>query len=183
MPSLPQPSPSGSPRPPKFAQGSRRRVKSSRLGSSQRLLERTWSIEIHRSRQDESKRKWRELADALARPLSIIFKRWWRSGKIPDCWCWANSYLEKMPKKVILRVVSLHELGKSLNKFSQNMFLVLLQKIKQLRTTKHKSCQTNMIASDCIHRWQESSRYHLPHLSKAFNSVFHSILAFQDRML
>ncbi|KFV83713.1 hypothetical protein N308_06050, partial [Struthio camelus australis] len=32
----------------------------------------------------------RELADAIARPLSIIFERSWRAGEVPEDWKKAN---------------------------------------------------------------------------------------------
>ncbi|KFV87004.1 hypothetical protein N308_14004, partial [Struthio camelus australis] len=32
----------------------------------------------------------RELADVIARPLSIIFERSWRSGEVPEDWQKAN---------------------------------------------------------------------------------------------
>ncbi|KGL80459.1 RNA-directed DNA polymerase from mobile element jockey, partial [Tinamus guttatus] len=49
-------------------------------------------LDIHKSMGSDEMhpRVLRELADAIAKPLSIIFERSWRMGEVPEDWKKAN---------------------------------------------------------------------------------------------
>ncbi|KFV87952.1 hypothetical protein N308_03592, partial [Struthio camelus australis] len=49
-------------------------------------------LDIHKSMDPDGirPRVLRELADVIARPLSILLERSWRSGEVPDDWKKAN---------------------------------------------------------------------------------------------
>ncbi|KGL76596.1 RNA-directed DNA polymerase from mobile element jockey, partial [Tinamus guttatus] len=50
------------------------------------------NLDTHKSMGPEGMhpRVLRELADAIAKPLSIIFERSWRTGEVPEDWKKAN---------------------------------------------------------------------------------------------
>lgn len=97
----------------------------------------------------------RELADIIARPLSIIFDRSWQLGEVPEDWSKANvtpifkngkkeeprtyrfvgltSIPGKVTEQLILETISRHMNNKKFFRSSQHGF------------TKGKSCLTNLI--------------------------------------
>ncbi|PKU38009.1 rna-directed dna polymerase from mobile element jockey-like [Limosa lapponica baueri] len=132
----------------------------------------------------------RELADGIAKLVSIIFERSWRTGEVPEDWRTANvSPVFKKGKKedpgnyrpvsltfnpgkvmeqLILDVISKHVEEKKVIGSGQHGF------------TKGKSCLTNLIAFyDGMTGWVDKGRaVDVVYLdfSKAFDTVSHSIL-------
>ncbi|GAB0178457.1 mitochondrial enolase superfamily member 1 [Grus japonensis] len=100
--------------------------------------------------------KWiRELAD-IARPLSIIFKRSWRTGEVPEDWRKANVTLvfKKGKKKGLgnYRPVSLTSVpGRVMEQLILGVINEHVEEKKVIGSgqhgfTKGKSCLTNLIA-------------------------------------
>ncbi|GAB0206646.1 mitochondrial enolase superfamily member 1 [Grus japonensis] len=132
----------------------------------------------------------RELADVIARLVSIIFKRSWRTGEVPKDWRKANvtpvfkngekedpgtyrqvsliSIPEKVMEQLILGVINKHVEEKVVIRSGQHGF------------TRGKSCLTNMIAFyDGMTSWVDEGRaVHAVylHFSMAFDTVSHNIL-------
>lgn len=65
------------------APGLREKLPASRQALTRGLPVRSWSLKVHEMQQLHP-RMPRELAHILARPLSNIFKRLWRSRDFPD---------------------------------------------------------------------------------------------------
>ncbi|GAB0207239.1 mitochondrial enolase superfamily member 1 [Grus japonensis] len=132
----------------------------------------------------------RELADVIARPLSIIFERSWRTGEVPEDWRKANvtpifkkgrkegpgnyrpvsltSIPGKVMEQLILGVISKHVEEKTVIRSGQHGF------------TKGKSCLTNQIAFyDGMTGWVDEGRavdvVYLDFI-KAFDTISHNIL-------
>ncbi|GAB0178662.1 mitochondrial enolase superfamily member 1 [Grus japonensis] len=131
----------------------------------------------------------RQLAGVIARPLSIIFEKSWRTGEVSEDWQKANVALVlkkgkkedpgnyrpvsltsipgKMMEQLILGVISKHVEEKKVMGSDQHGF------------TKGKSCLTNLIAFyDGMTGWVVEGRavnvVYLD-LSKAFDTVSHNI--------
>ncbi|GAB0207369.1 mitochondrial enolase superfamily member 1 [Grus japonensis] len=132
----------------------------------------------------------RELADVIARPLSIIFERSWRTGEVPEDWRKANvtpvfkkgrkedpgnyrpvsltSIPGKVMEQLILGAINKHVEEKKVIGSGQHGF------------TKGKSCLTNVIAFyDGMTSWVDEGRavdvVYLD-VSKAFDTISHNIL-------
>uniref|UniRef100_A0A8B9SW13 Reverse transcriptase domain-containing protein n=1 Tax=Anas platyrhynchos TaxID=8839 RepID=A0A8B9SW13_ANAPL len=132
----------------------------------------------------------RELAEELAKPLSIIYQQSWLSGEVPVGWRLANvtpiykkgcradpgnyrpvsltSVPGKFMEQIILRVITQHLQGKQAIRPNQHGFM------------KGRSCLTNLISFyDKVTRWvDEGKAVDVVYLdfSKAFDTVSHSIL-------
>ncbi|GAB0203076.1 mitochondrial enolase superfamily member 1 [Grus japonensis] len=128
----------------------------------------------------------RDLADVIAKPLSIIFERSWRSGESPENWRKAivtpvfkkgrkedprnfrpvslTSIPGKVMEQLILGIISKHVEEKNVIGSDQHGF------------TKGKSCLTNLIA---FYDWVDEGRaVNVVYLdvSKAFDTVSYNIL-------
>ncbi|PKU46357.1 rna-directed dna polymerase from mobile element jockey- hypothetical protein [Limosa lapponica baueri] len=132
----------------------------------------------------------RELAEVIAGPLSIIFERSWRTGEVPEDWRKAKVIpVFKKGKKEDrgnYRPVSLTSIpGKVMERLILGAISEHVEEKKAIRSSQHgfvkgKSCQTNLIAFyDGMTGWMDEKRaVDVTYLdfSKAFNTVFHSIL-------
>uniref|UniRef100_A0A493TN14 Reverse transcriptase domain-containing protein n=1 Tax=Anas platyrhynchos platyrhynchos TaxID=8840 RepID=A0A493TN14_ANAPP len=132
----------------------------------------------------------RELAEELAKPLSIIYQQSWLSGEVPADWRLANvtpiykkgrradpgnyrpvsltSVPGKLMEQILLGVIMRHLKGKQAIRPSQHGFM------------EGRSCLTNLISFyDKVTRWvDEGKAVDVVYLdfSKAFDTVSHSIL-------
>ncbi|CAM5096617.1 unnamed protein product [Natator depressus] len=130
----------------------------------------------------------RALVDVIAEPLPTIFENSWRSGEVPDYWKKANivptfkkgkkenpeNYcLTSVPEKIMEQV-----LQESLLKHLEERKVI---RNSQQRFPKGKSCLTNLIAfyDEITGSVDEGKAVNMIYLdfSKAFDMVFHSILA------
>ncbi|CAM4561181.1 unnamed protein product [Caretta caretta] len=133
----------------------------------------------------------KELADVIAEPLAIIFENSWQSGEVPDDWKKANVVpIFKKGKKEDpgnYRPVSLTSVpGKIMEHVLKESILKHLEERKVIRNSQHgftkgKSCLTNLIAfyDEITVSVDEGKAVDALFLdfSKAFDTVFHSILA------
>ncbi|KAK4806968.1 hypothetical protein QYF61_027335 [Mycteria americana] len=130
----------------------------------------------------------REVADIVARPLSIISEKSWRSGDIPDDWKRANviPIYKKGPKEDPgnYRPISLASVpGKVMERvFLENITNLMKQVIgkSQHGFTKGKPCLTNLITfynkvTLSVEVGREVDVVYLD-FRKAFNTVSHSLL-------
>ncbi|PKU44242.1 rna-directed dna polymerase from mobile element jockey- hypothetical protein [Limosa lapponica baueri] len=132
----------------------------------------------------------RELAEVIAELLSIIFKRSWKTGEVPEDWRNANVIpVFKKGKKEDpgnYRPVSLTSIpGKMMERLVLGIILKHMEEKQAIRSSQHgftkgKSCLTNLIAFyDGMTAWIDEGRavdvvYF--DFSKAFDTVSHSIL-------
>jgi len=132
----------------------------------------------------------RELADATAQLLSIIFERSWRTGEVPEDWRKANvTLIFKKGKKEAPgnhRLVSLTSIpGKMMEQLILEVIIKQVEEKKVIRSsqdgfTKGISSLTNLIAFyDGMTGWVDEGRavdvFYLD-FSKAFDTVPHNIL-------
>ncbi|GAB0175728.1 mitochondrial enolase superfamily member 1 [Grus japonensis] len=131
----------------------------------------------------------RELADVIARPLSIIFERSWRTGEVPEDWRKASVPLVfKEGKKEYpqnYRPVSLTSIpGKVMEQLILGVINKHVEEKKVIRSAQHgftngRSCLTNLIVVyDGMTGWVDEGRADVVYLdfSKAFDTVSHNIL-------
>uniref|UniRef100_A0A8B9B9Q0 Reverse transcriptase domain-containing protein n=1 Tax=Anser brachyrhynchus TaxID=132585 RepID=A0A8B9B9Q0_9AVES len=132
----------------------------------------------------------RELADVIARPLSIIFERSWRTGEVPEDWKKANITLVfrkgKKEDPGNYRPVSLTSIhGKVMEQLILEAIYKQVEEKKVIRSSQHgfikgKSCLTNLIVFyDEMTGWMDEGRaVDVVYLdfSKAFDTVSHNIV-------
>ncbi|GAB0206903.1 mitochondrial enolase superfamily member 1 [Grus japonensis] len=132
----------------------------------------------------------RELAEELAKPLSIIYQQSWLTGEVPVDWRLANvtSIYKKGWKEDPgnYRPVSLTSvLGKIMEPFILSVLTKHVQDNQGIRPSQHgfmkgRSCLTNLISfyDKMTHLVDEGKAVDVIHLdfSKAFDTVSHSIL-------
>ncbi|KAK4811295.1 hypothetical protein QYF61_023347 [Mycteria americana] len=132
----------------------------------------------------------RELAEELAKPLSIIYQQSWLTGEVPDNWRLANvTPIYKKGRKEDpgnYRPVSLTSVpGKIMERFILSALNRHVQANQGIRPSQHgfrkgRSCLTNLISSyDKVTRLvDEGKAVDVIYLdfSKAFGTVSHSIL-------
>ncbi|XP_071892066.1 uncharacterized protein [Anas platyrhynchos] len=152
-------------------------------------------LDVHKSMGPDGihPRVRRELAEELAKPLSINYQQSWLSGEVPVDWRLANmtpiykkgrradpgnyrpvsltSVPGKLMEQILLRVIMQHLQGKQAIRPSQHGFM------------KGRSCLTNLLHRisfyDKVTRWvDEGKAVDVVYLdfSKAFDTVSHSIL-------
>ncbi|XP_017669160.1 PREDICTED: LOW QUALITY PROTEIN: RNA-directed DNA polymerase from mobile element jockey-like [Lepidothrix coronata] len=135
-------------------------------------------------------RVMRELAEELAKPLSIIFQQSWLSGKVPDDWRLAN--VTPIHKKGCkqdsgnYRPVSLTSVpGRVMEQIILSAITQHLQDGQGIRPSQHgfrrgRSCLTNLISfyDQVTHLVDEGKAVDVVYLdfSKAFDTVSHNIL-------
>jgi len=130
----------------------------------------------------------RELADASAEPLSIIFERSWGTGEVSENWRKATPVFKKGKKEDPgnYRPVSLTSVpGKVMEQLILEVIIKKMEEKKVIRSSQHgfnkgKSCLTNLIAFyDGVTGWVDEGRavgvVYLD-FSKAFNIISHNIL-------
>jgi len=132
----------------------------------------------------------RELADVIAKPLSIIFERSWRTGEVPEDRRKANvTPIFKKGKKEDpgnYRPVSLTSiLAKMMEQLTPEVIIKQPEEKKVIRSSQHeftkgKSCLTSLIAFyDGMTGWVDEGRavdVDYLNFSKAFDTVSHNIL-------
>ncbi|GAB0206062.1 mitochondrial enolase superfamily member 1 [Grus japonensis] len=156
------------------------------------LVEEDWvrehlgNLNIHKSMGPDGMhpRVLRELADVIARLLSIIFGRPWRTGEVPEDWKKANvSQVFENGKKEDsgnCRPVSLTSIPGKVMEHNKHVEEKKVIGSGQHGFTKGKSCLTKLIAfCDGMTGWVDEGRaVDVVYLvfSKAFDTVAHNIL-------
>ncbi|KAK4810275.1 LOW QUALITY PROTEIN: hypothetical protein QYF61_015305 [Mycteria americana] len=128
----------------------------------------------------------RELAEELAKPLSLIYQQSWLTGEVPDNWRLAN--VMPIYKKDLenYRPVSLTSVpGKLMEQFILSALNRHVQANQGIRPSQHgfmkgRSCLTNLISfyDKVTHLVDEGEAVDIIYLDfrKAFDTVSHSIL-------
>uniref|UniRef100_A0A8B9GDA9 Reverse transcriptase domain-containing protein n=1 Tax=Amazona collaria TaxID=241587 RepID=A0A8B9GDA9_9PSIT len=131
-----------------------------------------------------------ELANEVAKPLSIIFEKSWQSGEVPDDWKKGNITpifnKGKMDEPGNYRPVSLTSVpGKILEQIFLEGMLRHMKNSKVLGDSQHgftkgKSCRTNLVAfydgtTELMDRSKAVDVIHLG-LCKALDTITHDIL-------
>uniref|UniRef100_A0A493TTX5 Reverse transcriptase domain-containing protein n=1 Tax=Anas platyrhynchos platyrhynchos TaxID=8840 RepID=A0A493TTX5_ANAPP len=149
-------------------------------------------LDVHKSMGPDGihPRVLRELAEELAKPLSIIYQQSWLSGEVPADWRLANvTPIYKKGRRADpgnYRPVSLTSVpGKLMEQILLGVIMRHLQGKQAIRRSQHgfmegRSCLTNLISfCDKVMRWvDEGKAVDMVYLdfSKAFDTVSHSIL-------
>ncbi|GAB0208442.1 mitochondrial enolase superfamily member 1 [Grus japonensis] len=162
------------------------------LVEEDRVRDHLGNLNIHKSMGPDGMHPHvlRELADVIAKPLSIIFERSWRTGEVPEDWRKANvTPVFKKGKKEDpgnYRPVSLTSIpGKMMEQLTLGVIYKYVEEKKvtgsgQHGFTKGKSCLTNLIAfydgmTGLVDEGRAVDVVYLD-LSKAFDTVSHNIL-------
>ncbi|KAK4812311.1 hypothetical protein QYF61_017088 [Mycteria americana] len=147
-------------------------------------------VPLHHLGPDEiHPRVLKELADALTKPLSIIYQQSWLTGEVPADWRLANvTPIYKKGRKEDpgnYRPVSLTSVpGKLMEQIILSAITQLIEDNQGIKPSPHgfrkgRSCLTNLISYDKVTRLvDEGKAVDVVYLdfSKAFDTVSHSIL-------
>ncbi|GAB0182821.1 mitochondrial enolase superfamily member 1 [Grus japonensis] len=135
------------------------------LVEEDRVREHLGKLDIHKSMGPDGMhpRVLRELADVIARPLSIIFKRSWRTGEVPEDWRKANvTPVFKKGKKEDpgnYRPVSLTSIpGKVMEQLILGVIDKIVKQKEVIRSGQHARIYQRKIMpdqSDSLLRWHD----------------------------